>query len=154
MAVIDKAVVRLSSEQRRDLERMGRCGMHTARSLLHARILLMTDEGETGDGEPDQVVAEAIGVHVNTIARIRKLFAREGLEAALKRKPPTGRMYRKLDGEQEARLVHLACSPAPQGQARWTLKLLAERLVQLEVVPSIDPSTVQRTLKKTASSRG
>jgi len=133
---------------------MGRCGMHTARSLLHARILLMTDEGETGDGEPDQAVAEAIGVHVNTIARIRKLFAREGLEAALKRKPPTGRMYRKLDGEQEARLVHLACSPAPQGQARWTLKLLAERLVQLEVIPSIDPSTVQRTLKKTASSRG
>lgn len=133
---------------------MGRCGSHTARSLIHARILLMTDAGEAGDGDPDEVVAEATGVHPNTVARIRKLFVHQGLEAALKRKPPTGRMYRKLDGEQEARLVHLACSPAPPGQARWTLKLLAERLVQLEVVPSIDPSTVFRTLKKTTSSPG
>ena len=154
MAVKDKSVVRLGPEQRQELERMTRAGTHAARAVAHARILLLADEGEDGDREPDEVVAEAVGAHPNTVARVRKLFAREGLEAALRRKPPAGRLYRKLDGAQEARLVAVACSPAPQGQARWTLKLLAEKLVQLEVVPSIDPSTVHRALKKTTSSRG
>ena len=149
MAVKDKVVVRLTPEQREELGRMTRTGTHAARALTHARILLMSD-----DGQPDEAVAEVVGVHVNIVARIRKLFARSGLEAALRRKPPTGRLYRKLDGAQEARLVAVACGPAPEGQARWTMRLLAEKLVELEVVPSIDPSTVHRTLKKTTSSRG
>ena len=84
-----------------------------------------------------------------TVMRVRQQFATEGLDATLHRKKPTGRQYRKLDGNQEAQLIALACSPAPQGQARWTMKLLAERLVELEVVELIEPATVWRTLKKT-----
>ena len=150
----DKQVVRLTPEQRQELERMVRTGTHAARALAHARVLLMTDAGDWGDGETDEATAEVVGVHRNTVAQVRRLFAAGGLEAALRRKKPTGRQYRKLDGGQEARLIAIACSPAPDGQARWTLKLLAERLVELEVVDSIDPSTVHRTLKKTRSSPG
>ncbi len=89
-----------------------------------------------------------------TVMRVRHQFVAEGLDATLHRRKPTGRQYRKLDGKQEAQLIALACSPAPGGQARWTMKLLAGRLVEMEVVESIDPATVWRTLKKTTSSRG
>jgi transposase len=154
MALKDKSVVLLTPEPRQQLEQMTRSGTHAARALAHARILLMADAGEAGDGEPDEVIAEAVGVHARTVARVRKLFVTSGLEAALYRRPPTGRQYRKLDGAQEARLIAVACSPPPGGRDRWTLRLLAERLVELEVVDSIDPSTVHRTLKKTTSSRG
>jgi hypothetical protein len=88
------------------------------------------------------------------VARIRKKFVQQGLQAAVQRQRPTGRLYRKLDGAQEARLAALACSPPPEGQARWTMKLLADKLVELEVVEAIDPATVCRALKKTRSSRG
>lgn len=154
MSLKEKYVVLLGPEQRLILERMTRSGRHTARALAHARILLLADAGDAGDCEPDEVIAEAVGVHPRTVARARKLFVASGLEAALHRQPPTGRQYRKLDGAQEARLIALACSEPPAGRGRWTLRLLADRLVELEVVESIDPSTVQRTLKKTASSRG
>ena len=86
--------------------------------------------------------------------RARQQFAADGLEATVHRKKPTGRQYRKLDGEQEAKLVALACSEAPDGRAKWTMKLLADRLVELDVVESVDPATVWRTLQKTTSSRG
>jgi hypothetical protein len=89
-----------------------------------------------------------------TVRRVRQQFAADGLDATLHRKRPTGRQYRKLDGEQEARLVAVACSAAPTGRARWTMTLLSERLVEMKVVESIDPATVWRTLKKTRSSRG
>jgi transposase len=154
MALKDKYVVSLAPEQRQLLERMTRAGTHAARALAHARILLMADVGPAGDAESDGEIAEDIGVHCRTVARVRRLFATSGLEAALHRKPPAGRRYRKLDGEQEARLVALACGPAPDGRARWTLRLLADRLVELRAVESIDPATVHRTLKKTGSSRG
>src|SRR4051794_13003645 len=100
MTVKDKVAVRLTPEQRSELERMTRSGTHAARALIHARILLMADDGE-GGGDPDEAVAEAVGVHANTVARVRKLFAHGGLEGALRRKPPTGRLYRKLDGAAE-----------------------------------------------------
>jgi transposase len=86
--------------------------------------------------------------------RVRQQFAAEGLDATLHRKKPTGRQYRKLDGKQEAVLVTLACSTAPEGRSGWTMQLLADRLVEMRVVESIDPATVWRTLKKTTSSRG
>ncbi len=115
MALKDKYLVSLDLEQRQLLERMSRTGTRAARALAHARILLMADIKPEGEGEPDEVIAEAVGVHPRTVARVRRLFATSGLEAALSRKPPTGRQYRKLDGEQEARLVTLACGPAPEG---------------------------------------
>jgi transposase len=154
MALKDKYVVVLSPVQRHLLEAMTRTGTHAASALLHARILLMADQGEGGDGDADEAVAEAIGASAGTVARVRKRFVVSGLDDALHRRRPTGRQYRKLDGAQEARLVALACSEPPDGRGRWTLRLLADKLVELEVVASIDPATVHRTLKKTTSSRG
>lgn len=154
MALKDKYVVLLTPEQRHLFGQMTRTGTHTAAAMTHARILLMADAGPGGDDEPDDIIAETIGVHPGTVARIRKLFVVSGPEVALQRKSPTGRQYRKLDGQQEAHLIALACGPVPGGRARWTLKLLADRLVELQVVESIDPATVHRTLKKTRSSRG
>ena len=154
MALKDKFVVQLTAEQRRRLEQLASTGRNSAATLTRARILLKADAAEGGPGWDDATVAEALDCGASTVARVRKKFAQGGLEAALRRRRPTGRQYRKLDGAQEARLVALACSQPPEGRARWTLKLLADRLVQLEVVESIDPATVYRALKKTTSSRG
>jgi transposase len=149
-----KHLVRLGSDQRRHLTRLVRSGQHSARVLIHARILLKADAGDGGPGWDDAAIAAALDCGLRTVARIRKKFAEGGLDAAVHRKKPTGRRYRKLDGGQEARLIALACSPAPEGRGRWTLKLLADRLVELEVIDAISDETVRRTLKKTNSSRG
>jgi transposase len=154
MALKDKYVVRLTRPQRRELKRMARSGKRSARTLVHARILLKADAADGGPAWDDAATAEALDCGARTVARVRKKFAQGGLDAALYRKKPTGRQYRKLDGAQEARLVALACSPPPDGRARWTLKLLADRLVELEVVASVSDETVRRTLKKTRSSPG
>ena len=152
MALKDKLIVRLTAEQRQELERLASTGKRSAALITRARILLKADAN--ADGWPDDRIAEALDTSAGTVARIRKQFVQQGLAAAVQRKRPTGRQYRKLDGAQEARLVALACSPPPEGQARWTMKLLADKLVALEVVARIDPATVCRTLKKTTSSRG
>ena len=154
MAFKEKYVVRLTAGDRRQLERLVSSGKHPARVLTRARILLRSDAGAGGPGWDDARVAEALECGDRTVARVRRRYAEGGLDAALHSKRPTGRQYRKLDGKQEARLVALACSEPPAGQARWTMKLLADRLVELAVVESIDPATVWRTLKKTTSSRG
>lgn len=147
-----KHVVRLTPKERQQLTRLVRAGQSTARALTHARILLKADAD--GPGWSDEAIAAALDCGARTVARVRKACAERGLDAAVQRKKPTGRRYRKLDGEQEARLVALACSPAPGGRSRWTLKLLADRLVELEVVEAISDETVRQTLKKTTSSRG
>jgi hypothetical protein len=152
MALKDKFIVRLTGEQRREREKLAATGKRSAATITRARILLKADAD--GDGWPDDRIAQALDTRAGTLARIRKKFAQQGLEAAVQRKRPSGRQYRKLDGTQEARLVALACSPPPEGRARWTMKLLADQLVELEVVSSIDPATVCRTLKKTRPSRG
>jgi len=154
MALKDKYVVGLTPAQRRELERMARSGKRSARTLVRARILLKADAADGGPAWDDASTAEALDCGARTVARVRKKFAQAGLDAALHQKKPTGRQYRKLDGAQEARLVALACSPPPDGRARWTLKLLADRLVELEVVASVSDETVRRTLKKTRSSPG
>jgi transposase len=128
-------------------------GRHAAAALTHARALLKADDA-AGGGWPDGRVAEALGVSAGTVARVRKRFARSGLEAALHRKKPTGRQYRKLDGAQEARLVALACSEPPAGRGRWAMRLLADKLVEPQVVQAVSDETVRRALKKTRSSRG
>ena len=152
MALKDKFVVRLKDEQRQELERFAATGKRSAATITRARILLKADVAR--HGWPDDRIAEALGTSPSTVARVRKKFVQQGLEAAVQRRRPTGRQYRKLDGKAEARLVALACSAPPEGRARWTLRLLADKLVELEVVEAIDPATVHRTLKKTRSSRG
>ncbi len=141
-----KHVVRLTLEERRRLTRLVRTGKSPARVLTHARVLLKADAD--GSGWDDEAIAAALDCGARTVARIRKMFVECGLEVAVPRKQPTGRRYRKLDGEQEARLVALACSPAPDGRGRWTLTLLANRLVELKVVDAISDETVRQTLKK------
>jgi transposase len=152
VALKDKFVVRLTAAQGHDLDRLAVTGKRSAATVTRARILLKADAN--GEGWTDDRIANALDTSAATVARIRKKFAQQGLQAAVHRKRPTGRQYRKLDGAQEARLAALACSPPPEGQARWTMKLLADKLVELGVVQAIDPATVCRTLKKTRSSRG
>jgi hypothetical protein len=145
--------VRLTAEQRAALEQLVHTGAHPAHATRRARILLKADAAGP-DAWPDQRIAEALDLNRMTVARVRVQFAAEGLDAVLHQKKAASRQYRKLDGAQEARLIALACSPPPAGQARWTMKLLADHLVELEVVEAIDPTTVWRTLKKMSSNRG
>ena len=152
MALKDKFIVRLTPEQRQELEKLVATGRRSAAMLTRARILLKADAD--GDGWADDRIAEALDTSASTVARVRKKFVQQGLQVAIGRQRPTGRQYRKLDGAQEAQLAAVACSLPPEGQARWTMKLLADKLVELEVVEAIDPATVWRTLKKTRSSRG
>jgi transposase len=152
MALKDKFVVRLTAEQRTELERLATTGARSAALITRARILLLADAD--ADACPDDQIALALHTSLATVARVRKKFVQQGLDEAIQRRPPTGRQYRKLDGAAEARLAAVACSPPPEGQACWTMKLLADKLVELEVVQSIDPTTVWRTLKKTRSNRG
>ena len=148
-----KVEVRLSAAQRAALERLVRTGTHPAHARRRAAILLRAD-ADGPDAWADERIALALDINRNTVWRVRVQFAAEGLDATLHKKKAEGRQYRKLDGAQEARLIALACSAPPEGQARWTMKLLAQRLVELDVVEAIDPSTVWRTLQKTTSSRG
>jgi transposase len=153
MALRHKVVIRLTADQRTILDKLVRTGSHPAAQRRRAQILLKAD-ADGPENWSDERIGEVLEVSRMTVMRVRHQFAAEGLDATLHRKKPTGRQYRKLDGKQEAQLIALTCSPAPAGRARWTMELLAERLIELNVVESIDPSTVFRTLKKTSSSRG
>jgi transposase len=147
-------IVRLTAAERAELRALLAAGTTPARTQTHARILLKCDAGSGGPRWTDVQVAEAVEVSARTVARVRARFARSGLAAALARKPPARVYRRKLDSAQEARLVAIACTEPPAGQARWSLRLLADRLVELEVVDGISPETVRTMLKKTSSSRG
>jgi transposase len=147
-------VVVLSEEERARLHTLIGRGTAPARALTHARILLKANQGEAGPGWTDRAIAAALEVHHTTVARVRQQYATGGLDAAVSRKAPERQYRRKLDGEQEAHLVALACSAPPEGRKRWTLRLLADRLVQLEVVDAVSYETVRQALKQTASSRG
>jgi transposase len=151
---LPKYIVRLTAEERTQLEDLIRTGKRAAAALLHARIVLKADVGEGGPGWDDEQIAEAVDCGASTVYRVRQAFVEQGLAAALFRKKPTGRQYRQLDGAQEAHLIAVACGAPPEGRSRWTLRLLADRLVELEVVESISPEGVRMTLKKTNSSRG
>lgn len=146
--------LRLEDEEREDLKSLANVGRAPARKQMHARILLLCDEGREGGGRTDAQIADALDIGIATVARVRRRCVEEGVEAALNRKPQRNRRPRLLDGEAEARLVATACGEPPAGCAKWTLRLLADRLVELEVVESVSVETVRRTLKKTISSRG
>jgi len=149
-----KYVVRLDEPERGRLQEMVDRGQGSKTIRNRARILLKADAGDHGPGWPDTKIAEAFDVGVRTVERTRELLVTEGFEAVLTRKPSPNRQYRKLDGAQEAELVKLACSKPPAGRARWTLQLLADRLVERKVVASIGREAVRTTLQKTTSSRG
>jgi transposase len=149
-----KYIVTLMDEERRMLQEMLSRGKAAARKLTHARILLKADVAAGGPGWNDETIAEAMEVGRATVERVRKEFVEEGLEAALDRRKPRRQYRRKLDGDGEAHLVALACQEPPAGRSRWTLRLLADRMVQLEYVDRLSYQTVRRTLKKTNSSLG
>ena len=142
-------VVRLSEEERGRLSGLVRTGKAAARKRMHAQVLLKADVGDRGAGWTDERIGEALEIHPNTVKEVRERFVEEGLEAALDRKPHPPREP-KLDGEKEARLLAIACGKPPKGRVRWTLRLLADRMVQLDVVDSLSYETVRRTLKKTS----
>lgn len=144
----------LDEAQRADLRTLVGSGTAPARMLTRARILLKADHGEGGPGWSDAAIAGALDVHTGTVQRVRRQFVTEGLAATLARKRPDRVYERTLDGRQEAHLIALACAVPPDGQARWSLRLLAGELVRLEVVETVSYETVRRTLKKTISSRG
>lgn len=144
----------LTPDERTDLEQFIASGTAAATDLTHARVLLKADQGATGPAWEDAKIADALEVSLSTVGRIRRRYAEAGLVAALKRAPSTRVYTRKLDGVQEAHLIALACSPLPEGQAQWSLRLLAETMVELEYVERLSYVTVQRTLKKTNLSRG
>ncbi|HYQ90496.1 MAG TPA: IS630 family transposase [Candidatus Competibacteraceae bacterium] len=147
---LPKYIVRLTADERTELDNLIRTGKRAAPGILHARILLKADVGAGGSGWDDERIVGAVACGASTVYRVRQAFVEAGLAAALFRKKPTGRQYRKLDGAQEAHLIALACSTPPDGRRRWTLRLLADRLVELAVVDSISPECVRMTLKKNA----
>ena len=146
--MVKKYIVKLAESEREQLQTLIRQGKQSARQLARARILLLSDEGRI-----DKDIAEAVQVHVNTIERTRAKYVEGGVEHALQDRPIPG-ARRKLDGEAEAFLVATACTEAPNGRANWTMQLLADELVRLELVDGISDETVRRTLKKTKLSPG
>ena len=149
-----KYIVRLTAEERTQLTELISTGRGAASVLRHARVLLKADASEGGPDWSDRAIAEAVETSLSSIHRVRQAFVEDGLVVALERQRPTGRQYRKLDGAQEARLIAVTCSAPPEGRARWTLQLLADRLVALEVVDTIGRECVRTTLKKTISNPG
>jgi transposase len=144
-------IVTLTEAEREELNQLIGRGKGAARKLLHARILLKADSTV---GWTDERIAEALEVSVSSIERVRERFVEEGLSAALERQAPKRVYQRKLNGEQEAHLVALVCSQPPVDRGRWTLKLLAQKMVELEYVDSVAPETIRQTLKKMNLSPG
>ena len=146
--------VALSETEGQQLVEMIGAGTAPARTLMHARILLQADEGTHGPAWVDERIADAIEISQATVSRVRTHYVREGVDAALDRRAPRRVYVRKLDGLREARLIALACGDPPAGQARWSLRLLADRLGELAVVESISYQTVRRVFEQTHSNRG
>lgn len=149
-----KYVVRLSPDERAVLTDLISAGKAAARAQTHARILLKADQGTEGPAWRDADIVAALDVSLRTVERVREAWVTDGLDAALYPRPARAHRPRRLDGEREARLIAVACSAPPAGKARWTLRLLANRVVELGIVDGIAPETVRTTLKKTSSSRG
>ena len=146
-----KYVVRLTSEERAKLQRLVSVGKAAARKILHARILLQADQGPDGPAWRDEQIAQGLSAHPRTVANVRRRLVEHSLDAALDRKrQERPSRQRTLDGKAEARLIALRCGEPPQGRMRWTLQLLADKLVELNVVESVSYETVRRVLKKTS----
>lgn len=147
-------IVTLMEEERQALRALISRGKAAARKLTHARILLKADQALGGPGLGDAAIAREVQAGRATIERVRKEFVEDGLPAALERRKPRRQYLRKLDGDAEAHLIAIACGPAPAGRSRWTLRLLADRMVALEQVDELSHETVRQVLKKTNLSLG
>lgn len=147
-------LVTLTTEEREELEAMISRGKAAARKLMRARILLLADQSEGGPAKSDSEIAEAVVCGRATVERVRRQFVEEGLEHTLTRKPTTRTYENKIDGRTEAHLIAITCGAPPEGRSRWTLRLLADRLVALGHMESVSYETVRMTLKKTTSNRG
>jgi transposase len=149
-----KYKVTLTTDERQSLHDLIAAGKAAALKLAHARILLKADAAPEGPAWTDDRIAEAVEVNLTTVERVRQRFVEQGLAAALDRKKQDRpSRQRKLDGAAEARLIALACSEPPAGRAAWTLRLLADQLIELEIIDTISTETVRQVLKKTSSSR-
>ena len=150
---VKKYVVRLDADERDRLATMIRSGKHPAQRLMKARILLKADAAEGGEAWSDSQISKALDTSLATIARTRQQLVEEGLDAVLTRKhSPASARVRIFDGTTEAKLIALACSQPPQGHSRWTLRLLEDKVVELNIVERVSDNTIGRTLKKTRSS--
>ena len=148
---MEKYIVELTSQEQKELTQLVSKGKAAARKITHARILLQANESEDGPAWADKQISQALGVHTNTIHGIRRRFVDHGLQAALERKKQDHPSRKRVvDGDVEAHLIALRCGNPPEGRNQWTLRLLADRLVELEIVPSICHETVRKTLKKTS----
>jgi DNA-binding Lrp family transcriptional regulator len=146
-------IVELSQEERHQLEQLINKGNVSGYKIKHAHMLLKADEGEHGPSWPDTKIAEAYNTSESTVRNLRKRLVEKGFETALEREKQTNRRI-KFDGEVEAKLIAMACSQAPEGYSKWSVRLLADRLVELEIVDEISHMTVQRVMKKTNLNRG
>jgi len=146
--------VTLEKEEREKLVTLVNKGKGNARRMRRARILLMADEAQEDNGWKDADIAKALSASVRTVERTRQKCVEEGVEAALNHTRPKKSRRKVLDGEAEARLMQLACSEAPDGREEWSMQLLAEKLIELEVVETVSRETVRTTLKKTNLSLG
>lgn len=149
-----KYIVTLTAEERAELQGMIAVGKRASRTLAHARILLKADVREGEPAWDDATISQAVEVSAATVQRVRQRFVEDGLEAALRPRPRPRRRLPLVDGEAEARLVTLACSQAPEGAARWTLRLLAEKMVELAYGGHVSHETVRQVLKKTRCGPG
>lgn len=146
--------IRLTTGEQKELRALVSRGRTAAYKQTHARILLMSDESRPDGGMTDATISHALGVGMSTVERVRRRCVEEGIESAMNRKKQLRHRQKILDGEGEARLIAMACGEPPDGRARWTLKLLADQLVEFKIVESISTETVRMTLKKTNSSHG
>lgn len=146
--------IRLTTDEQQELKAVVSRGRTAAYKQTHARILLMSDEAREDGGMKDADISGALGVGLSMVERVRRRCVEEGIESALNRRKQLRRRRKILDGEGKARLIAMACGEPPEGRAGWTLKLLADQLVECEIVETISTETVRMVLKKTNSSRG
>ena len=146
--------VTLTESERGDLRKLVSVGKTAAQKLVRARILLLADQSADGSAKADPAIVESLGCGRASVERVRKRFVEEGLDAAVNPKPSQRVYERKMDGTAEAHLIALACSAAPEGRSRWTLRLLSDQMVVLEHVESVSYESVRRVLKKTSLSLG
>ena len=149
-----KYIVTLTREERNYLEQLVKKGKNSAYKVNHARILLLADTADIESGWKDKDISKALKISVSTIERVRQKLVESGLEVALNRQKADRAQFCKLDGEAEARLIAISCSEPPSGREHWTMKMLANKMVELDLVESISSETVRKTLKKIKLNRG